>query len=175
VWLFLGDRAGHRGRLPNAVFHALAAALIAFPLIVEATTRFKVLTGSGGAVVLTVASALLLLVAWRQRLRAVAWLTVIGALPTSAAILVQTGVVAPFALYLVALGLATLWLGYSIEGWGGRWLAALAADMAVAGVTMRAFAPEHLDTPQVAMLLQLLLLVGYLGTIASAPWCAGAM
>ena len=51
-----------------------------------------------------------------ERLRAVAWLTVIGALPASAAILVQTGVVAPFALYLVALGLATLWLGYSIDG-----------------------------------------------------------
>ena len=166
VWLFLSDRAGGRGRLPNAVFHALAAALLAFPLIVEATTRFKVLTGSGGAVVLSVASAALLFVAWRRRLHAVAWLTVIGALPTSAAILVQTGVVAPFALYLVAFGVATLWLGYSIDGWGGRWLAALAADMAVVGVTMRAFAPEHLDTPQVAMMLQLLLLVGYLGSIA---------
>ncbi|MGZ8253515.1 MAG: hypothetical protein ACXWVT_01585 [Burkholderiaceae bacterium] len=166
VWLFLSDRAGGRGRLPNAVFHALAAALVAFPLIVEATTRFKVLTGSGGAVVLSAASAALLLVAWRRRLRAVAWLAVIGALPTSAAILVQTGVVAPFALYLVAFGLATLWLGYSLEGWGGRWLAALAADLAVAGVTMRAFAPEHFDTPQVAMLLQLMLLVGYLGSIA---------
>ncbi|MGZ5131000.1 MAG: hypothetical protein ACXWJ1_06945 [Caldimonas sp.] len=166
VWLFLGDRAGGRGQVPNAVFHVLAAALVAFPLTVEATTRFKVLTGTGGALVLSLASAGLLFVAWRRRLRAVAWITVIGALPTSAAILVQTGVVAPFALYLVALGLATLWLGYSIEGWGGRWLAALAADMAVAGVTMRAFAPEHLDTPQVAMLLQLLLLVGYFGSIA---------
>ena len=166
VWLFLADRAGGRGGLPNAVFHALAAALVAFPLIVEATTRFKVLTGSGGAVVLSVASAAFLLVAWRRRVRAVGWLTVIGALPTSAAILVQTGVVVPFALFLVALGLATLWLGYSIERWAGRWLAALAADLAVAGVTMRAFAPEHLDTPQVAMLLQLMLLVGYLGSIA---------
>ncbi len=166
VWLVMSDRAGGRGLVPNAVFHALAAALVAFPLIVEATTRFKVLTGLTSALVLSALSAGLLFVAWRRRLRAVAWITVIGALPTSAAILVQTGVVAPFAVYLIALGVVTLWLSYSIDWWGGRWPVALAADIAVAGVTLRAFAPEHLDAPVVAMMLQLLLLVAYFGSIA---------
>ncbi|MBE0548299.1 MAG: hypothetical protein IH627_11760 [Rubrivivax sp.] len=166
AWLFMCDRAGGRGQVPNAVVHALAAALIAFPLVVEATTRFKVLSGPTSAMVLLVLSAGLLFVAWRRRLRAGIWITVIGALPTSAAILVQTGVVVPFALYLIALGMATLWLSYTIDWWGSRWPAALAADIAVAGVTLRAFAPEHRDTPQAAMLLLALLLVGYLGSIA---------
>jgi hypothetical protein len=105
-------------------------------------------------------------VAWRRRLRAAAWITVIGALPTSAALLVQTGVVAPFALVLIALGVATLWLSYSTDWWGCRWPAALAADIAVAGVTLRAMAPEHRDMPETAMLLQLLLLLGYFASIA---------
>ena len=166
VWLVMSDRAGGRGQVPNAVFHALAAALVAFPLLVEATTRFKVLTGPTSVLVLSALSAAFLFVAWRRRLRAVAWITVGGALPASAAILVQTGVVAPFALYLVGLGLATLWLSYSIDWRGGRWPAALAADIAVVGVTLRAFAPEHLDSPTIAVLLQLALLLGYFGSIA---------
>lgn len=166
VWLFMSDRAGKHGQEPNAVFHALAAALIAFPLVVEATTRFKVLSGPNGAMVISALSAGLLVVAWHGRLRAVAWITVVGAVLAGAAILVQTGVAVPFALYFIALGVATLWLGYTFDWWGTRWPAALAADVAVAGVTLRAFAPERHDSPQAAVLLLLLLVVGYFGSIA---------
>jgi hypothetical protein len=166
AWLFLSYRAGGRRQVPNAVVHALAAALTAFPLLVEATTRFKVLSGPASAVVVSVLSAGFLFVAWRRQLRALTWITVFGALPTSGALLLQTGLVAPFALFLIALGLATLWLSYSTNWWGSRWPTALAADLAVAGVTLRAFAPEHRDTPQVAMALLLLLLVGYFASIA---------
>jgi Predicted membrane protein (DUF2339) len=166
VWLFMSDRAARRGQVPNAVVHALAAALVAFPLAVEATTRFRVLTGPTSALVLAILSAAMLVVAWRRNLRAAAWIAVVGAIPTSAAILVQTGVAVPFAIYLIALGVATLWLSYSSGWWGSRWPAAVAADIAVAGVTLRAFAPEHRDTPQAAMLLLLLLLAAYLVSIA---------
>lgn len=166
VWLFMSDRAGKRGQVPNAVLHALAAALIAFPLVVEATTRFKVLSGASSALIVAALSAGLLFVAWHRHIRAASWITVVGALPTSVAILVQTGVVAPFALYLVGLGIATLWLSYAVDWWGSRWPAALAADVAVAGVTLRAFAPERHDTPQIALMLLLLLLLGYFGSVA---------
>jgi hypothetical protein len=166
VWLFMTDRVGARRQVPSAVFHALAAAIVGFPLLVEATTRFKVLAGTTSAIALAVLTAGLLFVAWRQRLRAVAWLAVIGALPTSFVLLIQTGVVAPFAFYLIALGVATLWLGYTLDWWGPRWPAALAADIAVIGVTLRVLAPEHQDAPQVAMALQLTLLGAYVVSIA---------
>jgi len=123
--------------------------------------------------VIAVLSAGLLFVAWRRRLRAVSWISVIGALPASAAILVQTGVVVPFALCLVGLGVATLWLSYAVDWWGSRWPAALAADAAVAGVALRAFAPEHRDSPLAATMLLLLLLVGYFGSIAIRTWVRG--
>lgn len=166
AWLVMADRAGRRTQVPGAVFHALAAAMIAFPLLVEATTRFKVLTGPASAVVLALLTAALLMVAWHRRLRAVAWVAVLGALPTSVVLLVQTGVIVPFAFYLVVLGVATLWLGYALEWWGIRWPAALVANLAVAGVTMRASASGHQDAPQVAVLLQSLLLGAYVLSIA---------
>jgi len=166
VWLYMTDRAGARRQVPSAMFHALAAAIVAFPLLIEATTRFKALTDVTSAFALAVLTAGLLFVAWRQRLRTVAWVAVIGALPTSFVLLIQTGVVAPFAFYLIAFGVATLWLGYSLDWWGLRWPVALAADIAVVGVTLRVLAPEHQDAPQVAMLLQLLLLGAYVVSIA---------
>ena len=166
VWLFFADRAGGRRQVPSAVFHALAAAMVAFPLLVEAATRFKVLTGATSALAVTMLTAAMLFVAWHQRLRAVAWITVIGALPTSAVLLVQTGAVPPFALFLIAFGVATLWFGYSLDWWGIRWPVALAADMVVVGATMRVLAPQHQDAPEVAMLLQLLLLGAYVVSIA---------
>lgn len=166
VWLFLADRAGERHQMPSAVFHALAAAMVAFPLLLEATTRFKVWPGSTGALVIAVLTAGMLLVAWRRRLHAVAWVTVVAALPTSIAMLAQTGVVVPFAFYLILFGVATLWMGYSLDWRAIRWPVALAADLVVVGVTMRAVAPDHLDAPNVAMIVQLSLLSAYVISIA---------
>jgi len=166
VWLALADRAGQRQHAPSAVFHALAAAMVAFPLLVEATSRFKVLSGTAGALVIAVLTAGLLLVAWRRRLHAVAWLTAIVALPTSVVMLGQTGVVVPFAFYLIAFGIATLWMGYALDWMALRWPVALVADMVVLGVTMRALAPEHQDAPNIAMLVQLSLLGAYVISIA---------
>ncbi|HQR49332.1 MAG TPA: hypothetical protein PL152_08340, partial [Steroidobacteraceae bacterium] len=142
VWLYFADRAGGRGEVPGAVFHALGAALIAYPLLVEAATKFKVLGGSSSAMAVTVLTAALLFVAAHRRLRAVGWITVLGALPTSAVLLSQTGVIAPFALFLIVFGVATLWFGYTLDWWGMRWPAALAADVVVIGVTLRVLAPE---------------------------------
>lgn len=166
VWLFLTDRAGGRRQVPSAVFHALAATMVAFPLLIEATIRFKVLSAATSALTLAVLTAALLFVAWRRRLRAVAWVNIMGALLTSFVLLAQTGVVVPFAFYLIVFGVATMWLGYSLDWPEVRWPGALAADLAVAGVTLRAVVPEHLDAPQVAMLLQLLLLGAYVVSIA---------
>jgi hypothetical protein len=107
----------------------------------------------------------LLLVAWRTRLRAIAWIAVLGALPSSFILLSQTGTIAPFAVVLIVMGLATLWLSYAQGWWGIRWPAAIAADIAIVGVTLRVLAPEHQEVPQVALLLQLALVGGYVASI----------
>jgi len=164
VWLFMTDRTAGKGQVPSALFHALAAAMVAFPLLIEATIRFKVLTAVTSTLGIAVMSALMLVVAWRRRLYLVAWLAVVAAVLASFSLLIRTGVVAPYAFFLIALGLATLWLSYW-RGWRGiPWPAAVAADVAVVGVTLRAFAPEHQDSPEVALLLQSLLLGGYVAS-----------
>ena len=166
IWLSLADRAGRLGLMPSAVVHALAAALVAFPLLVEATTRFKVLTGEGSVLGLVILTAAMLLVARRRHLPVIAWVAVLAAVPTSLVLLVNTGAFVPIALYLIALGVTALWLG-NAPGWTGiGWPVALAADAVVVGVTLRALSPEHVDAYRIASMLQWTLLAAYFASVA---------
>lgn len=164
-WLLMADRAGRLQQPLSAVFHALGAALVVYPLVTEATSRFHVLGGSSSALVLAALTSGFLVVAWHRRLLAVAWVTVVAALPTGVVLLLKTGADAPFAVFLIVLGLATLWLSYTI-GWTWlRWPVALVANLAVVGVTMRALGGQH-GTVIVVVLIQLLLVGAYLGSAA---------
>jgi len=166
VWLYMADRGGGRGQVVSASFHAAAFALVAFPLVVEATTRFHVLPAAGAAVVLVLLTAAIVWVAWHRRLQAAAWIAVAAALPTSVVLLLKTGHVLSFALQPVALGVATLWLGH-LFGWNGiRWPVALVANLVVVGLALRALMPQHPDAVQVAVLMQWALLIGYAAGIA---------
>ena len=161
AWLYLANRASQRQQATSAGFHAAAFAMVVFPLLVEATTRFQVLPPGGAAMGLALLTAALLWVAWRRRLAAAAWIAVVAALPTSVVLLLKTGEVLPFALQPVALGVATLWLGYEL-GWNGmRWLAALVANLVIVGVTLRALGPQAPGVFLVALVLQWSLLAAY--------------
>jgi hypothetical protein len=166
IWLVLADRAGRRGQSSGALLHAIAAALVAYPLLIEATTRFKVVAVGGSLLGLSALTAAFLAVAVRGRTHAVAWICVVAALPTSAILMLKTGVAAPYVLFLIGFGVATVWLAYS-QGWTLiRWPVALAADLAVVAVTLRALGPGHPEAFRVVMLLQVLLVGAYLGSIA---------
>ena len=161
AWLLMADRAGRLNQEFSAVCHALGAALVVYPLVAEATSRFQVLSGQSAALVLAALTAGFLLVAYHRRLQAVAWITIVAALPTSLALLFKTGAYAIFGLYLVALGLGTLWLAASV-GWTWlRWPVALVANVVIVGVTMHG---GHHGTIEAAVVLQLLLLGAYLGS-----------
>jgi hypothetical protein len=166
VWLVMADRAGAGAKVPSAVFHGVGAAAVAFPVVLEATTRFGVLTGTGGAIALTVMTAGLLAVSWRRRIQSLAWVAAAGAIPTSIVILARTGVVVPHAYFLIAFGIVTLWMGYSLDWLLLRWPVAAVADLVVVGVTLRALAEQPRETPGQALAVQVALLGAYLASIA---------
>jgi hypothetical protein len=166
VWLVLADRAGGRRQVPSAIFHGVGAAMVAFPVVLEATTRFKVLPGPASAAALAVLTAGLLAVAWRRRIQTLAWIAVSAAVPTSIIVLARTGVVVPHAFFLILFGVAALWMGYSLDWLLVRWPVAVVADVVAVGVTLRALAPEPRETPTVALAVQVSLIGAYLASIA---------
>jgi hypothetical protein len=162
-WLIAADRAAPKNRW-IAAGHGLAAVLVGVPLLWEATTRFKVLSPASGAFVLALLVAALLVVAWHRRLQTLAWVPVLSACVVSVVLIAGTGQVVPFALVLIALGTATLWMGYSLDWVGLRWPVALVADFVVSALTMRALSPEAPDSAVVSVGVQVLLVAAYLGS-----------
>ena len=165
AWLAVADRSAASGRRLSSLFHAGAALLIALPLLAEATTRFHFIAPGSAAAALAVATALALVVAWRRQLHALAWIATLGATATVAVLVVQTAAVAELSVFLVLLGIATLWLGYDRDWYGPRWVAAGAADLTVLGLTLRALTPSTGERPSTAIAVQFLLLASYLATL----------
>jgi hypothetical protein len=165
-WLVMADRAGRRAERWNAGFHALVTSMVGFPLLWESVTHFALVGPGTSTAIMAALTAAALAVAVRSRLQAVAWIVVMPAVATSLLIIEATGDVAAAALFLIGLGVATLWLGYKPLGWIFlRWPVAAVADLCVLAFAMRASTPSWTDAPLAVIAIQLLLLTSYLASI----------
>jgi hypothetical protein len=175
AFVALADLAGRAGARWSAGFHGAAAALVGFPLLFEATFRFRLLTPGAAAGLLAALTAVALAVAARRRLEGLAWLVALGGVATAAALALAplTGRALLPALYLVLLGGATLWLGYVRDWHGLRWPVAFAADLLVAAMAIRALSPSAPEGPAAAYLAQAALMLVYLGSFAARTLLLG--
>jgi hypothetical protein len=168
AWIVMADRAGAAGQRASAGFHGLSAVLIACPLILEATVKFRLLSPPAlSAAVLALFTALALVVASRQRLGALAWVATGGSLVTAFLLMMATKDLVAFSGFLIPLGVAALWLGYLYDWRLLRWPAAMCADMAVAALMIRAAAARGPDSAAAVILVQLALVAAYLGSVVT--------
>lgn len=151
----------------SAAHHGAATALTSLPLILEATMKFKVLDAWSASLALTVVSAVVLYLVWRRTLHGIAWTFALMAIAISPMLMSVTSSMVPFALYLTALGIATVWLGYLLEWWLLRWIVAAAADIALF-VLCFLVATNQLPsvTPATAILVSCVAVAAYLATFA---------
>ncbi len=167
TWLVIAERAARAGAALSADVHALAALLIAFPLLFEATSRFKLIGASTATVALAVVTTALLALAARRRLQALAWLASSGSILTAVALMVQSGRMVPGALFIILLGIECVWLAYVLDWHALRWPVAVVADLVVFGLAVRAVSPAAVEGPGLAMLVQAVLLAAYLASFAT--------
>ncbi len=165
-WVFAAGRAVSQSRFWSGAFHGFAAALIAYPLVWEAVTRFRILSPPWDVWLLAAIAAVFFIVAHRTRYEMLAWLAVGGSCLSALALLAATEHYVPRTVFLIALGVVTLWLGYELDWRGLRWPAALAANFAVFGLILRALAASPKETPAAALTVQLLLLTSYFVSVA---------
>jgi hypothetical protein len=154
------------GRPLSAAFHGASAVLIGFPLLFEAATRFRLLAPAAAVALLAAFTGVALGVAAGRRIAPLAWIATLGGIGAAAALTAATGAHVAAALYLVALGAATLWIGYVLDWTALRWPAALAANAAVLHLALRAVGHLAPVSPGGALLAQLAILALYLGSIA---------
>lgn len=162
-WLLLASRAGSRGAQLDAFCYGLATALIGFPLVWEATYRFGVLSPPQSAALLAVLTGGALVLSAARGLQSLAWIVALGALAAAFTLGIATGGWVAYTVLAIAIGLATLWLGYTREWLLLRWPAAAVAHLMLVVVTGRAVAA---GTWRTALAVQAVMLVGYLGSFA---------
>ncbi len=161
AWILLASRAARRGQATSGAFLGITAVVIAYPLIAETTTRFKVFAPAGAAAMLVAMTALCLGMAWRGNLPLLAWASLVGAAGVVFVLSLVTGVVEPFAAALLVIGLATAWLAYGHRQWYGlRWPAAAAADLMVLWAALR-LVPSESPSPGSAPSLSFFLLLAF--------------
>ena len=168
AWLYPAYRLDAAGRRLVAPFYGLATALIAFPILWEATVRVKLFTPPQAALALAAVTAITLAVAARRAIQSLAWIITLGGLV--AALLLLTAVELPdisLGFYLAFLGVCTLWLGYSLDWIWLRWPVAFVADAYVLFVVGSVAGPWHKGDPGAVMVLQLVMFAGYLISIAA--------
>lgn len=169
TWILLADRA--KSKL-DAAFHALASILIAYPLLVESSARFGILTPGLAALLLLLVTCVHSAVAWRRDLQPIIWTATLASLGSGLALMAALRAIEPFLAVFLLLGVGSLWLTYGRKWHGLRWPVALVADLGVLILTSLAAWPG--GTPEAyrgitsgrAMLLALALVLGYLGSFA---------
>jgi hypothetical protein len=143
-WLVLADRTAAAGTRVSASFHALTAALVAYPLLVEATARFHLLSPPAAFALLVAFCAAGLAVARRRDLAAVAWTGTGLALGAAVALLMATHHLLGGTLALLAIAAFVEWLAVHDRWTGLRWPAALFLDLALLDLILLATRPEGL-------------------------------
>jgi hypothetical protein len=167
AWIVMADRAGRAGQTLSAAFYAASVVVIGFPLLFEGATRFKLFSPIGAAAVLAALSGVALLLASRRGLHAMAWLVSLGGVATALALMAASGRLVPGTLFVIALGTATLWIGYVRDWTLLRWPVALVADLLVLLVAIHAADPGTAEGPGAALLVQSALVAFFLGSFAT--------
>ena len=169
TWALLAERA----KSPlEAAFHALASILITYPLIVESTARFGILTPGLAAFLLLAITCLHGAVAWRRDLQPILWTALLASVGSGFVLMAACQAIEPFLGMFLLVGAGALWLTYGRRWHGLRWPMALAADLGVLILTSLAVwpggAPEAYRgiSPKRAMSFALALAVVYIGSFA---------
>lgn len=177
VWLLLADRAGKAGRPRDASVHGLATAIIAFPMIFESATRFRVLAPEVAAAALLGFGGVALAIAWRRRLALLAYVVTAASLSTGVALLLATGATAVLLGVVLLLAASALCLAEHRRWPGLRLPVALSLDL-LAGLALVVAAKtgfQRMDrVTLVALLLSLVVLFLFHFAWTTLVWRAAA-
>ena len=165
-WLAMAwRRGGIEAERVKAEFFGGTSVVLCLPLLYEATTHFSLLPGTLAVVALAVYWALALGTATRHRLTVLAWMTTAGSIALAIGLLVAARAAVPVAIFLILLGIGSLWAVYLRDWLGLHWLGALGANAGVGALVALSLSDRWPIPPVLAFVLAVVLLLSYLANI----------
>ena len=166
-WLFMAYRKGSdEAQGATALFYGGASILLAMPLLVEATGRFALLSGTQGLVALAILCSVSLSVAAARDMRLLGWLVTAGGIGTALVIMRLSRSAVPVSAFLIFLGAASLWATYVRPWKGQQWLGALGANVGVLSLALFSRSDQWTIEPLAAFVSGAVLLLAYLSSFA---------
>jgi len=166
-WLFMAYRTGRiPGQGLNALFYGASSVFLALPLFVEATTRFELLSGRQGIVALAVFCALSIWVAVKRNLKSLCWVVTAGSIATALVVLNTSHSAVETSMFLILLGLGSLWAVYRRDWLGVQWLGAFGANAGVLVLAVLSASDRWSVQVLTPFLMSAILLTVYLGSFA---------
>jgi hypothetical protein len=167
LWLYVAYRAAAQPhKRTGARVYGAVSVLLVLPILVEAVTRFQLLSGPQSAVALTLLCLVYLLVVALRELRGLAWLVTAGGLLTGSVLLKASGAALSFSIFMLLLGLACLWIVYLRRWRGLQWLGAAGANFGVVSLALMSSNAHWPIEPLTPYLLGLALWGSYLLSFA---------
>ena len=167
LWLLMGHRTAQvEQQRASAAFYAGTSVLLALPLVVEAVTKFNLLSGAQGALALAAYFALALAVAVVRDLRSLAWLVTAGAIGSGFAVLIAARAPVAIVSLLLLVGLGSLWAVYVRQWPGLQWLGALGATAGTLVMLVLAGNEQWALRPALAVVYAAALLISYFTSFA---------
>lgn len=161
-WLFMAWRKGRvETERASAAFFGGTSVLLALPLVIEAATRFELLSGQQGAIALLLFCTAAILVAVLHKLRSLAWLATGGGIAAIFIVLNASHAAVAASTALVLIGLGTLWAVYIRRWMGPQWLGAAGANLGVLVLTVVSGSEQWTLQPLTPFLLGAILLLTY--------------
>ena len=166
-WLFMAYRTARDDKRGlSALFYGASSVFLALPLFVEATTRFALLSGREGVVALAIFAALTVWVAVVRNLRSLCWVVTAGSIATALVVLNTSHSAVDTSVFLILLGLASLWAVYRRDWLGVQWLGAVGANAGVVVLAVLSASDRWSVQELTPFLMSNVLLLAYVGSFA---------
>ena len=166
-WLLMAYRTGRNpDQGLSALFYGASSVFLALPLFVEATTRFELLSGRQGIVALTLFCALSIWVAVKSNLKSLCWVVTAGSIATALVVLNTSHSAVETSIFLILLGLGSLWAVYR-QGWlGVQWLGAFGANAGIVVLAVLSASDRWSVQVLTPFIMSTVLLAAYVGSFA---------
>jgi len=109
IWLWRSAWHAEAGRRAHAAFAGAIAAVIAYPILLEAATRFHLFGAAGASAGIAIVTTMLVVIGYRGGGERIAWIGAAGAIACTVGLAAETRELAAPMLSLAAGGAATWW------------------------------------------------------------------
>ncbi|PLX20388.1 MAG: hypothetical protein C0597_04185 [Marinilabiliales bacterium] len=164
LWLLVSGRSARMQDSFSASFYGISSVLIAFPLIFETSTKLNIFSPFQTAIILFVFTAFALILSSYRKMRSVYIFFVLAALLTAFPLMIKSGKVELYSIFVMLISLSTLILKYLRNWHVVPWISAFFVNLSMLFLVYLSSSPEKLTGrySEISVTFSLVILISFI-------------